>query len=368
MKIGIVCFWDRHATPYLAKYEEVLRDNGIDFEIIFWNRSGKVAVAKRKNEIDINLISPLGNFRKVMTFLHWRRKIIKVLNDRNYDYLIVLSTYPAVLLSNYLFKHYKSKYIFDIRDYSLESFPPFKWLVMKLINSSSFSTISSKGFMRWLDPSEKIIINHNITYIDLGYNRNSFFLDKNNINITFVGNVRLDEQTRAMLINMKNNNKYSFGFIGRMLTECDLDDICQKENIDNVFKKGPFVENDKPEIYKQVDIINAVYANEETNLRLDDSTPLPNRVYDAAIFKCPIVASKETHLAELIAEYNLGFEVNGFDKNIENVFNQYINEFDEKTFVNGCNRFLGDVMKEENNFRQSLANTVQTWKNIESVL
>jgi glycosyltransferase involved in cell wall biosynthesis len=363
MKIGIICFWDRHATPYLAKYEQVLRNNDIDFEVIFWNRSGKGAVAKRENELDINLISPLGNFRKMLTFLIWRRKIIKILKDKKYDYLIVLSTYPAVLLSRYLFKQYKGKFIFDIRDYSLESFLPFKWVVMKLINSSSFSTISSKGFMRWLNPSEKIIINHNITYIDIGYNRVSFFQNKNKVNITFVGNVRLDTQTRFMLFNMRYSNKYSFGFVGRMLAECDLDEFCVKENITNVFKKGPFVENDKPEIYKHVDVINAVYANEEVNLRLADSTPLPNRVYDAAIFKCPIVASRGTFLAELITEYNIGFAVNGFDTSIENEFNKYINEFNEETFVNGCNRFLADVMKEENYFRQSLINTVSIWKN-----
>jgi glycosyltransferase involved in cell wall biosynthesis len=267
-----------------------------------------------------------------------------------------------VIVYFYLKKFYREKFVFDIRDYSMEAFTPFKKIVMKLINLSKVTTISSKGFMEWLDPSNKIIVNHNITYIDGTYNRKQIFPQKDNINITFAGNIRLDEQTTALLLTMKNSKKYTFGFIGRMLDECNLLDICNSNEILNYFIQGAFTNQDKPSVYSKVDIINAVYANGEDHLSLADSTPLPNRVYDAAIFKCPIVASRGTYLAELIKEYNLGFEINGFDLKVEAKFDEYINNFDEVEFRQGCDRFLRDILMEEDNFRNTLKNIFMSWK------
>ena len=39
--IGIICFWDRPATPYLAKYEKLLSSMNLDYEVLFWNRTPK---------------------------------------------------------------------------------------------------------------------------------------------------------------------------------------------------------------------------------------------------------------------------------------------------------------------------------------
>ena len=36
--IGIVCFWDRAATPYLAKYEQMLKEQNAPFEVLMWSR------------------------------------------------------------------------------------------------------------------------------------------------------------------------------------------------------------------------------------------------------------------------------------------------------------------------------------------
>ena len=37
--VGIICFWDRLATPYLAKYEKLLQSSGTDYEVVLWNRT-----------------------------------------------------------------------------------------------------------------------------------------------------------------------------------------------------------------------------------------------------------------------------------------------------------------------------------------
>ena len=316
-----------------------------------------------EKEIEIAFKSPTSLFWKIFAFYRWSRIASALINEKKYDNLIILSTYPAVLLHKLLIKKYNHKYIFDIRDYSMEAFRPFRKRVMSIIEHSTFTTVSSKGYLRWLEASEKIYLNHNATHFDYEVDKQVFFENKDKINITFVGNVRLDGQTRAMMVDMKDSSKYSFGYIGRMLRECDLDNFCSNQGIRHVFKKGVFTDAEKVSIYADVDIVNAVYANHPNHIRLADSTPLPNRVYDTVAFKCPIVASKGTYLAELIEEYNLGFSINGFDRDLEKQFDSYINQFDKKAFLDGCDRFMNVVKKDESILKLKMLKSLKEWDN-----
>ena len=361
MKIGIVCFWDRAATPYLEKYERMLEAKGLDYEVIFWNRTGVQREQLVSKELEVVNECSTNSLHKILDFISWRSRIIGILKRKKYDFLIILTTYPAVLLSGYLKRHYKNQYIFDIRDYSMEKNLPFRNIVNKLIDKSMFTTISSKGYMRWLKPSDKIIPNHNITYYEENYEKNIKLKSSDKLNFTFVGNVRLDKQTKAALLNLKNSNRYVSGFVGRILPMCNILKLCRDNNIENVYFEGQFTNKDKQTIYRNIDLINAIYANDDKKIRLADSTPLPNRVYDAAIFKCPIVASKGTYLAELIDEYYLGFSVNGFDNDIEKQFDMFIETFDEKMFREGCKRFLKTVLEEEKIFMNKFYKVIENF-------
>lgn len=356
--VGIICFWDREATPYLEKYERLLESKCVDYEVIFWNRTGVKSDQLDSKEREFVHKCRTNVIHKIIDFISWRKKIIKTLKEENYDFLIILSTYPAILLSSYIFKHYKQKYIFDIRDYTMEQNPLFGYLVTKLIDKSMFTTISSKGFMKWLKPSNKIIPNHNITIIDDNYIKNISLKTSDKLNFTFVGNVRLYTHTKAVLLNLKNSKKYISGFVGRIMPSCNIKQLCRYENITNVHFGEQFPNKDKPEIYSNIDLINAIYGDEYYKLVIE--TALPNKLYDAAVFKCPIVASKGTYLAELIDEYYLGFSVNGFDHDIEKQFDSFINSFDEKAFREGCERFLRDIMDEEEIFLTRLNSTLDT--------
>lgn len=352
MKVGIICFWDRTATPYLEKYEEMLYTAGIEFEVIFWNRTGKAnCTAAMQHEKEILLRCRNSRLGKILDFYRWRNLARIELKRARFDYLIVLSTMPAVLLADYLFKYYSERYLFDIRDYTMESNPIFSKLVTNLVECSDFTTISSTGYLQWLKPSNKIVPNHNFTSYPKEYDKFIRIKNASKLRFTFVGNIRLDRQTEAALLQLKESNRYISGFVGRVLPSCKIHDFCRKNSINNVYFHGEFKGSEKAEIYKQVDLINAIYANSSNDIRLADSTPLPNRVYDAALYKCPIVASKGTYLADVIREYDLGFSVDGFAPNLEGQFNEYIDTFDERKFRAGCERFLEYALKEEAGFK-----------------
>jgi hypothetical protein len=358
LKIGIICFWDRLSTPYLEKYERTFKECSVDYDIVFWNRTEPNNLApKEKNEININIKILPNKLLKVFLFIRWKKKIISILKKNKYDGLIVLTTYPGILLYRFLIKNYSNKFILDIRDYTSESIPIYKRLVTKMITQSAFTTISSKGFWDWLDRSEKIIINHNLNYYNIKWKKTDYFTN-HKIKIGFVGTIRLYGQTIAVLMNMKDSDKYIFGFIGRMMPECNLKKLCEREKITNYEIKGEFPDSYKSEVYQDIDLINSIYDNDTLIVK----TALPNKIYDAATFRIPIVASKGTFLAEIINKYNLGFSVDGYDKYVEKEFENYINNFDKDRFEKGCKDFLEAVNEEESQFIQKLKCTIKKWE------
>lgn len=362
--IGIICFWDRIATPYLAKYEKMLQEQGLDYEVVFWNRTCSSETASEdRNAIYINLECAGSKIRKVFSFLRWKEKAEKVIRERKYDHLIVLSTVPAVLLYFTLAGKYRKKYIFDIRDYTFEKNRIFKAVVMSLVRGSCLTPISSKGYLRWLGASENIIVNHNITIEEQPLKPCSD-PEKSVYNIGFVGNVRLDSQTRALLLALKDNEQFEQHFYGRILPGCDIEELKQNYGIKNLHLSGPFTVDDKVKIYEKIDIINCVYANavQEEKIPLGDSTPLPNRLYDAITFYRPIVASKGTYLAELVQEYHLGCCINGFDQRAPEEILQYLRNYDMDRFMDGCDRLRRLVVEEETVFRKRCRDVFREWE------
>lgn len=351
--IGVVCFWDRLATPYLKKYEDFFKDRAIDYQVIFWNRTSDI-VQNTGHYIYINQYCAGSKLKKIGVFLKWRKQVLKILSKNKYDKLIILSTVPGVLLYNYLKKNYKGRYLFDIRDYTMELNPIFSYIVTNLVQSSAITTISSKGYYKWLKPSDKIIPNHNITCDEIEIGTKQYFINER-LNFTFVGNVRLDLQTRMVLTKLKNSKRYNSGFIGRIVPGCDIFQLCKNENIDNVYFSGSFEVTQKPIIYENIDLINAVYANAPSGkIGYGDSTPLPNRIYDCVCFKVPIVCCKGIYLEEIVKEFNLGFAIDAFTDNIEDEFNKYVSRFNREEFLHGCKLFLDMVKNEEVDFINKL--------------
>ena len=351
--IGIICFWDRIATPYLEKYENFLIENNIEYRVILWNRDPNKTMNLKKNDIVINLNNSKSFIKKLILFFVWKKKITKVLTHHKFDKLIVLSTMPGFLLNRLIIKKFRNKYLFDIRDYTFEKNYLFRSVIGKLIDNSFFTTISSKGFLTWLPESSKIVVNHNITVNNVSEVTEPNF-NGSKIEFAFVGNVRLDKQTKSVLVNLNQSKKYISSFYGRVIPTSDTAKFIKDKNIKNVSLHGEFTNDQKGKIYSSVGLINAVYANSNNPKNYGDSTPLPNRVYDCAIFKRPIVCSKNTYLEKIVNEYNLGFAINGFDDDVESQFDNYINTFDKELFVKGCNSFLLMALEEEQVFTNKL--------------
>ena len=169
--------------------------------------------------------------------------------------------------------------------------------------------------------------------------------DKEKIVIGYVGGIRYFDINSSLLKQFSNNSKFELFYAGRANLDCDLENFCRINKIYNVRFIGAFNNDEKFNLYKNVDIINAIYGNNS----LEVTTALPNRLYDAAILRKPILVSVGTYVAKVVEEYELGLAVD-VNKDVVKVVGDYVKSFDAEKFELNCHKFLNDIKKEQDNF------------------
>jgi len=169
MKIAIVISSNTFKS-HLSYYFDFLDIQKIQYEIICWNR--RMMDESGNMSYNVSQAESKGYFTRFYSYIGYKKFVIDCLDKNKYDRIIISTIAIAVLLYPYLNKHYRRKYLFDIRDYSLIlKFTPF--ILKKIINDSSATIISSAGFLHWLPKSKKYFITHN-SPLDLT-NRNTNF-------------------------------------------------------------------------------------------------------------------------------------------------------------------------------------------------
>ena len=350
MKIGLIGFSTRNYIPYIEYYENIFKSNNISYECIFWDRFNNDNTKKKSNEYTIHVVCKPGmnKLRKIFPMYKFKMELERIIEKEQYTHLVVLTTVPGVLIWKKLLAGFKNKYILDILDYSYEKYSWYRKIVEQLIANSYFTAISSNGFKTFLPQSDKIITCHNIGNKFSEEKEIGDLKNKEKIIIGFVGGVRYFDENCKFIQIFANNPKYQLYYIGKRNLDCDLEGYCKRNNIKNVVFKGEFKNEDKPEIYRKIDFINAIYGNKS----LEVTTALPNRLYDGILFKKPIIASEGTYLGDVVDEYGLGIviNINKPTKNIIEKFDKYINNFDGVNFVKKCQEFKEKIFFEQDNF------------------
>lgn len=341
MKVCIVAHVERTYLPYMNRYIKFFEDNNIDFDIICWQREDTKTEA-RSNEYNYFEPAQYDAIGKIMAYQRYAKFVKDTIRKNKYDKIVVLTTVMAVSICRFLTKEYKGKYLFDIRDYTFEKFLPYKRIVDNLIKKSGLTTISSKGFMDFLDPSEKIVINHNMNF-NKTVETPAPLKNKQVINVGFVGQVRYYDENVELIKQLKNTFKYQLWYIGKPTADCDLEGYCAQNEITNVSFIGKYNNEQKPELYKSIDMVNSIYGDDS----LEVTTALPNRLYEACLFKKPIISSKKTFLGEVIHQYKLGLVVDVEKDNVLSILDEYIENFNEEEFLKGCNQFIEDVKRDD---------------------
>lgn len=360
MKILIVDTVSFNRAPYLKWYIDACKKNNVDFDLFLWDRTKTSHLEKDGNMFVFHHKCEFGGnkIKKILPMILYRKKLLQTIKIGQYTHLILINTLAAVMISNFVLNNFDGKYIMDIRDYTYEKYEIYQKIENKLIEHSAFTTLSSRGFLKFIKPNNKIIINHNIGKTDFKIQKPTLNA-KEVVKIGFIGSVRYKKENLNLINALGNNNDYKLIYIGEHVAGCDLESECIKNEIKNVSFIGKYNNDEKPKLYENVDIINSLYGN----FSLETTTAIPNRLYDALLYMKPIITTENTYLSEVVKKYGIGISLPGSQnynqKEYRRKIKDYIKNFEPVTFINNAEKLLKIVMNEQEIYRAKIDEFLQ---------
>lgn len=271
--------------PYLKNYTKILEN---DFDIIYWNQYNLDEQTGAMHQYQFNYEIPSNGSaraRKALGYIKFRSFALKLIRRNNYDALIVLLTKTGFLFYRTLIKHFRNKFILDIRDYTAENNPLVYRFEKNLIECSGFTVISSPAYTHFL-PNGEYVVSHNKTDVDSSliqsYRINNH-RKKEQITISCIGSIRFIDQFKKFIASFKGDNRFRIKFIGRGAEA--LEEFCKNNGFNNVTLIGRFESEDTTKYYMDTDIIMNLYGNGDPFL----DYALSNKLYYAATFGMPFI-------------------------------------------------------------------------------
>jgi len=343
--IAIVFVLNPNFAPYIKKYTRIIESMKLDYKIIYWDRldsknhnSENSVIFRYKKDLSSS------KFSKISSFIKFRKFVNNELS-KDYTHVILLSTLSGFLINRKNLKKYYNKIVYDIRDYTYESLPFYKYKEKKIIEKSSIVPISSNGFLNFLPKSEKYIINHNIPAEEKNDESliRKYSDDKYPITISFVGAIRHFNIDKKLVEIFGNDNRFRLEFHGYGMTYEKLKDFIS-DKYNNVDITGYYSNEEKKDFYSRCDIINNYYSDEYIN-----KYAISNKFYDSLVYKIPIWGNPNVYLGQAIKQYGLGIALR-LDNNIKEKLINEFESFNYDKFQINCTKLLKEIRDEENNF------------------
>jgi hypothetical protein len=159
--------------------------------------------------------------------------------------------------------------------------------------------------------------------------------------INYVGLVSYFEENRKLIDSLKNNHLFQLNYYGKISDSFKINiNSLDLFNSKNIFFSGEEYDNSKKaNFYENCFFINNLYGSDKVYKKL----ALSNKLYDAAIYKRPILVNKDTFMAKLVSKYKLGLVLDTSSSNFEDELFTYYSNFNFNEFNNNCKIFLNDV-------------------------
>lgn len=346
-KICFVTMGNIYTVPYLSTYTNHIDGN---YSVIYWDR-------EEKNEVEGNnkyyrffkKLSQKDRVGKIVGYLQYRKFVKSILLRENFDLVIFLQTWSALLMADVVEKHYPGKYVVDIRDYTYEKNPVIYHREKKLMKKAAMCIVSSEGYKEFLPPHDYFVF-HNARELPLDKvvalrERNK---KRSALNISFIGYVNYQEQHKKLLMNLKDDPRFHMSFIGTRSME--LEAFCKDNAIKNVTLIDTFDSSKILDFYENTDFVHNLYGNHTPVL----DYALSNKLYFAAELNIPILTCPDTYMANVSTEYGFGLEADVADPDLGDKLWNYYNSIDWHRFNSDCERFMVRVREEQKNSHEEL--------------
>lgn len=342
-RICFVTIGNLYMVPYIDMYKKYIKG---EYSVIYWDR-------ENKNEYDVEntyyrfnkSFDPHEKIRKAFGYIQYHNYVKKVLLENQFDMVILLQTWSALLLADVLTKNYSGKYIVDIRDYTYEKNPIIYNIEKVLVKNSYSCVVSSKGYMEFLPP-HKYFVAHNMRELspEKVYHIQNRKKQKDKLSISFVGYVNYQEQHKKLMLALKNDDRFHLNFVGTRAKE--LKSFCDENGIENVTLIDTFDSDKILDFYLTTDFVNNLYGNHTPTL----DYALSNKLYFAAELQMPILVCKDTYMSTVSEQYGFGYTVDVIDDNLGNQLFEYYSNINWEKLKTGCQNFLRDATLEQEQF------------------
>lgn len=290
MRVGIVAANNIRYSPYISFYTDILSKNSIEYELIYPDRNGL-----EENFGGISHTLPWNSkMPTLLNYVLYSNSVIKVIKQRKYDALIVLTGVNAAYLGLWLKRNYAKRYIVDIRDYSHENIFPYFYLESMAVQNSLMNVISSAKFTEFL-PKADYSVCHNVNQTEAEHADYSFCKAKGIIRIGYVGALSYIDQCNRLMKLVAADERFSLDYYGSSVSEPVLKAYAQELGCDRIQFHGAYSGSEKAAIIQNVDILFNAYGN---GIPLLDYA-LSNKLYDSLIHKKPILTCPNTYMTEM---------------------------------------------------------------------
>ena len=311
MKIAVLLYQNMRYAPFVKLYEQILHAvDEVTYDVIYLNRNPELQELCDDHHIAISWFGKnnQSSVNKAITSVLYSFRVKKILNCKSYDFIIVLTTMPGVLLANYLIKHFHKRYLMDIRDYTREYIKPYFFIEKKIVNGSAINVISSPDFVKFL-PSAEYHVCHNLTIP--GTVVEGTRLKKapgKRIVIAYVGIIQYVEQCLQLIKLVNADDRFELRFYGPEDGNNEISTYIAQLNNPRISMKGRYLPKDKGKIITQSDILFNCYGNGNNIVKY----AISNKYYDGACYRSPLLVSPSTTMARLTGEF-------GFPLDFKNV-------------------------------------------------
>ena len=347
--IGVIYAGQVELSPFVKKYTEIMDRTGVLYEIVHWNRSGIKMPNDDKHYTFFESVERYGKLKdKFFPFIEFRRYAKRIINERKYDKLIILTTQTALLLSDLIYTKYRNRYFFDYRDTSYEYIGPYKMIVDGIIKRSQYTAISSPGFAEYLTNRKELIVAHNFQH--------EYYDDRvlkckksksGRINVGYIGYLREYEYLKALTEKFGSDNRFEFLIHGS--GDC-LDELSEfSKKFENVKVFGAYDEKDKMSIVDTFDMICYNYPHNFVNY-----PAVANKFYDGMIRKKPMFGNIDTYSGKLIEKNGLGISLAENEEHMTDKIYEYYKSFDEDEFSDRCEAVLKKVIVEDRYYTEKI--------------
>lgn len=322
MNVGIIMFQNMRYAPYLKLYERILSQEDVPYEIIYFNRDENLHEENDDKHIPIKwygkgtLAAP--KHEKLLNFFMYRMNLLSLLKRKQFTHLIILTTFPAVLISNYLEKQYKNKYVVDIRDYTQEHNATYYAMESRAIRNSAFTIISSSGFTHFL-PKFDYIMCHNVSQD--AYLIKCAPLSKatnRRIIISYIGTISYEKQCLELISLVEDDERFEFHFYGNEANGNTISSYIKKRGNMRIKMMGAFMPDQKAQIYADSDIIFNCYGNDSNLVRF----AISNKYYDGALYGKPLIVTPDTSMSQESGSFAYPLDLGRIDS-LDGLFQWY---------------------------------------------